>query len=243
MPHKVVGWFLPATLEARAIWFDPVRYSWQADGKSNSNLFLRCPAHQNFSRNLFVIRSPFDLHLKCDVSDEGCELTVGEESSIKPEKLASFIKVHPISEWRESDKPLLQIMLNYYFLSDDDLDIQYLSPLTTHFFQPALPGLVLQGRWNIKNWIRPINFVFEWWHTSSDLIIKRGQPILNVMFITEDLDAKIDLIEAEETDEVVAMARSTQNINSYIRNVFSVLPSIVKRRPRRIVKPCKTKFK
>lgn len=242
MKEDVVGWFLPRTLEARAVWFDPVRYSWQPAGERHSNTFLHCPAYQKFSRNLFVIRCPFDLHLKCQVSDEGCELTVGEESSIKPEKLAGFIKVHPKNEWREADKPLLQLMLNYYFLSDDDLEIQYLSPLTTTFFEPALPGLVLQGRWNIKAWIRPVNFVFEWWHTSSDLIIERGQPILNVMFLSKDLDAKTVLVEAEETAEVIAMARRVQNINSYMKNVFSVLPSIVNRRPKRLVKPCKSKL-
>jgi hypothetical protein len=241
MRQNVIGWFLPQILEARAAWFDPVRYSWQPDGERNSDFFLQCPAYQKHSRNLFVIRCPFDLHLKCQASDTGCELSVGEESSIKPEKLASFIKVHPKNEWREPDKPLMQFMLNYYFLSDDDIDIQYLSPLTTNFFQPALPGLVLQGRWNIRSWIRPVNFVFEWWHPSSDLIIRRGHPILNVMFLSQDLDAKTELVEAEETDEVIAMARRVQNINSYIGNVFSVLPSIVKRRPRRLVKPCKSK--
>ncbi|MGO1070189.1 hypothetical protein [Lysobacter sp. CA199] len=241
MQDNVVGWFLPRSLEARAIWFDPVRYSWQPEEQKHSGMFLQCPAYQKFARNLFVVRSPFDLHLKCELSQDGCELSVGEDSSIRPEQLAALIKVHPKSEWREADKPLLQLMLNYYFLSDDDVDVQYLSPLTTTFFQPALPGLVLQGRWNIKNWIRPVNFVFEWWHPATDLIIKRGQPILNVMFVPKDLDAKITLIEAEETEDVIAMARRVQNINSYIRNVFSVLPSIIKHRPRRLVRPCKSK--
>jgi hypothetical protein len=241
MRENVVGWFLPRTLEARAVWFDPVRYSWQPAGEKHSGIFLHCPAYQKFARNLFVIRCPFDLHLKCELTDEGCDLSVGDESSIKPEKLVGLIKVHPKNEWREADKPLLQLLLNYYFLSDDDLDLQYLSPLTTTFFEPALPGLVLQGRWNIKSWVRPINFVFEWWHTSSDLIIKRGQPILNVMFHSKDLDTKIVLVEAEETAEVIEMARGIQNINSYIRNVFSVLPNVVKNRPRRLVKPCKSR--
>lgn len=239
MQHTVVGWFLPRSLEARAVWFDPVRYSWQPGEQKHSGLFLQCPAYQKFARNLFVVRSPFDLHLKCELSEDGCELSVGEDSSIRPEQLAAFIKVHPKSEWREADKPLLQLMLNYYFLSDSDVDMQYLSPLATTFFQPALPGLVLQGRWNIRHWLRPVNFVFEWWHPSTDLVIKRGQPILNVMFLPKDLDAKISLVEAEETDEVIEMAKRVQNINSYIRNVFSVLPSIIKRRPRRLVKPCK----
>ena len=241
MQEQIVGWFLPRSLEARAVWFDPIPYSWQPAGERNSGLFLQCPAYQKFSRSLFVLRSPFDLHLRCQVSDRECEVSVGARSSIKPEELAQFIKIHPANEWREPDKPLLQLMLNYYFLSDDDLDIQYLSPLTTTFFEPALPGLVLQGRWNIQSWVRPVNFVFEWWHTSADLIIGRGQPILNLMFLSNKLDANTTLIEAEETPEVVAMARRVQNINSYIRNVFSVLPGIVRRRPRRLVKPCKSR--
>jgi hypothetical protein len=61
------------------------------------------------------------------------------------------------------------------------------------------------------------------------------------MFHSKDLDTKIVLVEAEETAEVIEMARGIQNINSYIRNVFSVLPNVVKNRPRRLVKPCKSR--
>jgi hypothetical protein len=167
-------------------------------------------------------------------------VSVAEKSSIKPEKLAPLIKVHPRSEWRHPDRPLLQIMLNYYFISDNDVDIQYLSPLTTTFFEPALPGLVLQGRWNIRSWVRPVNFVFEWWDTSTALYIPRGQPILNLMFLPHgDAAEGIELVEAEETEDVVAMARSIQSVNSYISNVYSILPSVLKRRPRKLVEPCK----
>lgn len=241
MGEALVGWFLPRSLEARAIWFDPVLYAWKPEDTQNSAIFTHCPAYQNFIRNLYVIRSPFDLHLTCSLLDAGCELEVAEKSSIKPAELGRLIKVHPHAEWREPNKPLLQLMLNYYFISDDDVDVQYLSPLTTTYFNPALPGLVLQGRWNIHSWVRPVNFVFEWWDTNAPLIIRRGQPILNLLFHPPAPQKKISLVEAEETDEVIAMARRVQNINSYIRNVFSVLTAISGRRPRKLVKPCKTK--
>ena len=126
MSQNVVGWFLPKTLEARSIWYDPVPFKWHPDTIGHSNLFLECPAYQKFSRNSFVLKCPFDLHLHCSLNDDGCELSVGGNSSIKPEKLEQFIKVHPKDEWRESDKPLIQMMLNYYFITDDHVDIQYL---------------------------------------------------------------------------------------------------------------------
>ncbi len=233
-PH-VVGWFVPRTLEARAIWFDPIPHGELDTFRKHIGPIRYCPASQKFSRSLFALRCPFDLHLRCEVLPDGCEVSVAEKSSIKPDKLAPLIKVHPQAEWRDPDKPLLQVMLNYYFLSDDDVDIQYLSPATTTYFEPALPGLVLQGRWNIRSWVRPVNFVFEWWDTSADLYVPRGQPILNVMFLPEG----IELVEAEETDDVVAMARSIQNVTSYISSVYSILPSVLKRRPRKLVKPCK----
>ena len=235
MGSHVVGWFVPRTLEARAIWFDPVPHANSDAFREQEGPIRYCPASRKFSSSLFTLRSPFDLHLRCEISPAGCEVSVAEKSSIKPDKLAPLIKVHPKAEWRHPSRPLLQVMLNYYFLSDDDVDIQYLSPVTTTFFEPALPGLVLQGRWNIRSWVRPVNFVFEWWDTSADLYIPRGQPILNVMFLAGD----IKLVEAEETDEVVALARSIQNVTSYISNVYSILPSVLKRRPRKLVKPCK----
>jgi hypothetical protein len=236
--HRI-GWFLPRTLEARAVWFDPAPYVDQEPFREQKGLIRFCPASRKFSTRLFVLRSPFDLHLRCELSDDGCQVSVAEKSSIKPDKLAPLIKVHPRAEWRHPGRPLLQMMLNYYFISDDDVDIQYLSPLTTTFFEPALPGLVLQGRWNIRSWVRPVNFVFEWWDTSAPLYIPRGQPILNLMFLPRDQAEGVELVEAEETEDVVAMARSIQNVNSYISNVYSVLPSVLKRRPRRLVKPCK----
>jgi len=239
MGSRRVGWFLPRTLEARAIWFDPAPYVDQESFRAQKGLVRFCPASKEFSGSLFVLRCPFDLHLRCVLSAGGCQVSVAEKSSIKPDKLAPLIKVHPTGEWRHPDRPLLQMMLNYYFISDDDVDIQYLSPLTTTFFEPALPGLVLQGRWNIRSWVRPVNFVFEWWDTATPLYIPRGQPILNVMLLPRDRAEDVELIEAEETEDVVAMARGVQNVNSYISNVFSVLPSVLKRRPRRLVKPWK----
>ena len=239
--RNIVGWFLPRSLEARAIWFDPVPYTWEPQGTRNSDLFLRCPARENFDRNLFVIRCPFDLHLTCMLTEQGYELQVGPSSSIRPDKLASLIKLHPRDEWREADKPLLQLQLNYYFLSDEPVDLQYLSPLATNYLEPALPGIVLHGRWGIQSWVRPVNFVFEWWDTSCALEIKRGQPLLNVLFLPGRPDVRVSLVEAEETPEVIEMARQVQNINSYIRDVFSVLPNIRARRPKRLVAPCKKK--
>lgn len=238
MTTATVGWFLPRTLEARAVWFDPARYVWQPGSAGHSAEFQQCPAYRNFTRNLYVIRSPFDLHLTCKAGSDGCELDIGDQSSIRRTELARIIKVHPQAEWREADKPLFQLMLNYYFISDDDVDVQYLSPLTTTYYQPALPGLVLQGRWNIRSWVRPVNFVFEWWDTQAPLIIKRGRPLLNLLFHPARPDAKVSLIEAQETEEVIAMAQQVRNINSYIRNVFSVLPVVAQRRPKKLVKPC-----
>lgn len=238
MRQATVGWFLPKTLDARAIWFDPVRYVWQPETTAHATDFRQCPANQNFARNLYVIRSPFDLHLTCRETDDGCQLDIGPQSSIRLAELSRLIKVHPRAEWREADKPLFQLMLNYYFISDDDVDLQYLSPLTTTFFQPALPGLVLQGRWNIHSWVRPINFAFEWWDMQAPLIVKRGQPLLNLLFHPARLNAKVRLIEAQETEDVIAMSQQVRNINSYIRNVFSVLPKVSQRRPKKLVKPC-----
>ncbi|GAB3161715.1 hypothetical protein GCM10027059_12650 [Myceligenerans halotolerans] len=234
-----VGWFLPRALEARAIWFDPAPYVKLEDYREQKGLIRFCPASRDFSKSLYTLRSPFDLHLLCELTDDGCTISVGEKSSIRAEKLAPLLKVHPRAEWRHPDRPLMQVMLNYYFISDDDVAVQYLSPLATTYFEPALPGLVLQGRWNIRSWVRPVNFVFEWWAPSAPLFIARGKPILNLMFLPSK-GGKVELIEAEETDDVVKMARSVQNVNSYIKNVYSVMPSLLKRRPKKLVRPWKT---
>lgn len=241
MSRTQVGWFLPRSLEARAIWYDPAPYTWEPGNSRHSPLFQHCPAYQKFAENLYVIRCPFDLHLRCQITEDGCELAVGDEASIKGPELARLIKVHPRSEWREPDKPLFQMMLNYYFISDSSVILRYLSPLTTTYFSPPLPGLVLQGAWDIRSWVRPVNFVFEWWDIERELVIKRGRPILHVLLTDTARGNKVSLIEAEETDDVIAMARRVQNVNSYIRNVMSVLPEMTRRRPRKLLKPCTTK--
>jgi hypothetical protein len=236
MASSRVGWFLPRSLEARSIWFDPVPYRDQDAFRKQQGPVRFCPASDAFGSSIYVIRSPFDVDLRCELMDDGCAVSIGEKSSITAEKLAPLLKVHPRAEWRHPDRPLLQMMLNYYFISDEDVDLQYLSPLTTSFFKPPLPGLVLQGRWNIHSWVRPVNFVFEWWDPATPLFISRGQPILNIMFLPSRRSQTVELVEAEETQDVMAMALQVQNVNSYIKNVYSILPTVRGRRPKKLVR-------
>lgn len=98
---------------SQAAWYDPARYAWQPGAAAHSSHFQHCPAHHSFARDLYVLRSPFDLHLNCALREDGCELDVGDQSSIRREELARMIKVHPHDEWREADKPLFQLMLSY----------------------------------------------------------------------------------------------------------------------------------
>jgi hypothetical protein len=232
-----VGWLL-LTDRHSLIWDAPKPYRPDHEKNPISKSVTQCPAVLDYDRRYFVINSPIDLHLRLAVSKGELGITnmLFEKSPIRPDSLAEMVVFQPKREWRHPDRPVLQMISSYIFVSDDPVYINQYPPFL-HYGANARPGVQINGRFPIDIWPRPLQWAFEWHDTSKDLIIKRGEPLFYVQFEGPDPSASVRLIEAKRTPELMTHIDSITGVTEYVSQTFQLFKNARERRPARLLYP------
>lgn len=233
-----VGW-LVQTPEAAFIWAAP-RLVRRGDAPTrNAKSVTRCPAVIDHESRLFEIPCPFDLSLRYGMSENGDPALFdasGEQASINPAILSQVVALAPREQWRHSDRPILQILTPYRFLSDDPVFITQLPPFL-QFRDPSWPGVFVGGRFPIHIWPRKLNWGFEWYDTKRDLTLTRGEPWFYIRFEGPEASRPVRLVEAELTPAVTEYLAGIDGVVKYVNRTFSLFQVARDRRPRKLLEP------
>jgi hypothetical protein len=159
-----------------------------------------------------------------------------DKSPIRPEALAQMVVFQPQAEWRDSNKPVLQMMTSYVFVSDDPVYINQLPPFL-HYSPVPRPGVQINGRFPIDIWPRALQWAFEWHDMSKDLVLKRGEPLFYVQFEGPDPSASVRLIEAKRTPELMSHIDSITGVTEYVSQTYQLFKNARERRPERLLFP------
>ena len=130
-------WFEPQTQETAAARTGPVQIGWLLNEPRSGVVFpaperirsadvnrkhaksaSRCPAIINMESRYFVIKVPFDLHLRLARDESGkpaLRNMLGEASPVRGNVLNKKLHVTNEAEWRYPDRPTIQISLPYLF--------------------------------------------------------------------------------------------------------------------------------
>ncbi len=199
---------------------------------SNSNLLSEqknkmeggvghCPGIIDLNSRTFTILSPYSFTIRAQNINNQLNFypvypdTEASESIIKNE-----IIFQPRKLWRNEKYPILQLSLPYVFFSNESVYINQIEP--NHFIGEKNWSLI-QGRFDIASWQRPINWGIEWTNTDKDLIIKKGQPLCQVIFETLSPKQSISLIKVENNFKVQQAIKRTQGVASKIRNTKKII--------------------
>lgn len=181
---------------------------------------IHCPALTNIFKNTYIIRSPFDLHLRIQKQpNKSWWVEVLPESSLKPEAFNTLFVINPLEEQNNQDWPLLQMLTPYTFISDDDVYIELMPPLLEH---KQLPGITVSGTYSIYDWHRQSNWIFEWRDITKNIHIKRGEPLFYVRFNPRDRNDKVKLKELPITDDI-KNAINCDEVKNVTNNMSSLL--------------------
>lgn len=144
--------------------------------RNKTSDFLRCPAFLGFFKNTFLVRSALDM-----------EFYATPEGHISTDKHEPwFINAFMSNEGcKESDVyKFLQLQTSYmFFYSRQSVEIQQLPAFMEHS-ECHSNIKVIPGEFNISKWIRGLVFAFEVTDVNKPVIIKRGDPLYYVKFIT-----------------------------------------------------------
>lgn len=229
-----VGWFVEQE-EAKFVFPEPITL-FKSRKKALSNRAVQaCPAVNEYERDLFVIRNPFDIRLRCLKVEDRYDLHIVEKGTrIDEDLIPKFVFLMQPHIWRNSQRPVIQIKMPYFFLSDEPVYMTQLSPYMNDNIMDW-PGLLIGGRFPINVWPRIMNWAFEWIDLETDLILRRGQPLCYLYFESNHLRAKINMFEIAQTNELKEYRKGISATPKYVSNIFSLFETALKRRPKSLL--------
>jgi len=235
--NYTVGWFLQK--DKTSIIYDAPKVVRQEITKNPSaKSVTQCPAVLDFDKRYFVVNSPIDLHMRWEMKDGKRNIVnmLWEKSPIRPEALAQMVVIQPHEEWRHPERPVLQMLTPYIFVSDDPVYINQLPPIL-NYGPNFRPGVQINGRFPIDIWPRALQWAFEWHDITKDLILKRGEPLFYVTFEGPDPSASVRLIEAKKTPELEAYVASITGVTEWVTQTYSLFKTARERRPAKLLFP------
>lgn len=237
-PPLQVGWLFSQD-QSSVVYFPPRRLDWP--GQAVPGGASDCPAISDLARQYYVVESPFSIGLRCTKLVPGQSffydvVPVPGQKTLTLETLRKVLQVMPPSIWESPERPTLQLMLPYLFISDESVYVEqtpaFLSPSSANW-----PLLLYPGRFPIDVWPRQLNFSFQWTDSSRDILIERGQPLFYVRFLAEQRDRKIRLVEAERTRELENFMSSVRDVTGVVDRSFGLFKRAAELRPPQLLVP------
>jgi hypothetical protein len=78
-------------------------------------------------------------------------------------------------------------------------------------------------------------WAFEWWDTSKELMLRRGDPGFYVRFESHDPMRPVRLVEAEMTRELNEHIKGLSAVSNYVDRTFSLFKTAEARRPEKLL--------
>lgn len=231
-----VGWLLDAD-KAALIWDAPRKLSRPTGRTTHAKGVSFCPAVNDHEGRIYEIASPVDIHLRFSRNshnEPALTNVAGDQSTVRQKHLNQmFVIVNP-KEWRDPDRPILQFVTPYAFVADDPVTINQLPPFY-HYNANPWPGLPIGGRFPIHIWPRGLVWAFEWYDTSRDLIVRRGDPWFYCSFEIMDPSRHIRLVEAELTPQLRQYMDGIKGVTNFVSRTFSLFEVARQRRPKTLL--------
>ncbi|WP_198350875.1 hypothetical protein [Flavisphingomonas formosensis] len=232
-----VGWLLE-TDQARFVWGEPRRIVRSDPPPAHAKAVSYCPAVVDHEGRMFDIPCPIDLKLGFRKDKEGKATLVnldGDQSSIRNKTLNSMVSLVGQKEWRHPERPILQLITPYIFLSDEPVYMTQLPPMT-HYRPDPWPGQLIAGRLPIHIWPRRMMWAFEWYEPGKPLVLRRGEPWFHVRFETHDPSRPVRMFEAELTPDLKEYLEGIRGVANYVDRTYSLFKVAEERRPATLLK-------
>lgn len=229
-----IGWTYADDLGSSVL-FDPVPLSeLQKERSKLRDGVSACPSVKVFENRTIIIRSPYSFRIRALKSGEQESFVpVLPDTEIQPEILNSLIEFQPRSKWRVDGCPILQLSLPYIFFSDANA---YVNQIESPFFSGPKNWSLIHGRFNIFDWQRPVNWSIEWVDTSTDLIVKREQPLFALLIETNNPDDTLSLKHVVRDEHLDRVIKSAMNASKLIHGTFGLMAPARKRRPKKLIR-------
>lgn len=233
-----VGWLID-TDKAKFIWEGPRRIRRTDPPPTHAKSANFCPAVLDYEARMFDVPCPIDVRLAFRKDDKGKPALINldrDMSSVRSKHLNDMLVIVNPREWRHPERPLLPFVTPYIFVADEQVYMAQMPPVAHYQAQPW-PGILIGGRLPIHIWPRQLMWAFEWWDTSKELVLRRGEPWFYVRFETRDPARPVRLVEAEMTPELREHIKGLSAVSNYVDRTFPLFKVAEARRPAKLLQP------
>ena len=146
--------------------------------------FIKCPAVTDFMKSTYVFKSPFDLNLNIEVTNNFSEVYI---DNISQEIFDNIVDLRFLEnqERGQSPHPLIGIDFLSTFTCDTPVMMQVF-PAFMHYNNFTSKTCVVPGEYDISKWIRPVELVFEVKNKRERIEIRKGDALCYFKFTAND---------------------------------------------------------
>lgn len=179
----------------------------------------KCPAIKEGQEQFYVIKSPDVINIEhsfLNNKESNIKLLAG--TSFYDSVFNSHIGIIPKIDRNKEKIPIINIHLNYCFFSKDpDIFIEYY-PAFMNYELLKQPLRGVYGSYPISNWIRPLNFVFEWMESDKPIRISRGTDLVYIKF-----SEKVKLEKVDCTPELTKKIQTCLSMKDHMKTNWKFL--------------------
>lgn len=215
MKKNTIEWSL-LNVEASKIYSEPKKQLLGLNNLKQRAGVSVCPAVLNQLSNTFTVAAPFSFSLRFTGTMERPEVRLIEGSStITYDKFRQFFSLSPASEWLSRDCPVFQVTTPYIFRAKNNCHM--LQKFPRELIGLGKPFRLIEGRFPINKWVRPLSWAVEWVRPGEDITVRRGEPWFDIQFFGDDLDSSFSLDRKDLDEDFKKSELSTRNITNYIK--------------------------
>ena len=173
--------------------------SWtKFDIKSGSeDSFVKCPAFQNLSKNMYAFNFPIDSSYKYKASSNDAN-----QIEFYP-TTKHFVSAFIPRDQTMTYGPSVEFALKLHMFAEEPLEVQLTGPYLQNV-EYMKYGFLTSGQFDIGQWFRTLNAEVQLNGNEGEIHFKKGEPLFYIKFLT---DKKVNLKRFELTAEIDTYSR------------------------------------
>jgi len=208
--HQLIGPNINSPFSLGGVGFEPELL---LNTVSKDSVYFRCPAWKHKATRTFVLKSPVDITLT--VHSETNEL---RSPNLEQWQFDQYCAATFLTDWCTPEKTTIQLNVPKFIFWTTQKNVwiecrPYYKTVVKNNLT-AVPGW-----FNLSAWTRPIGAAFDVIDPSKPIIIKRGDPLLEVCFYSKNLDYGILLKKEEPSPELMKKISQKSAIKEYIKQL------------------------
>lgn len=184
---------------------------------SKNSVYWKCPAWKHKASRTFLIRSPVTMTLGVvpPNNGEGPALT---SPNLTQWQFDQYLGPTFISDWCTPERTTLQLGVPRFIFWTEQKNIWV--ETRPHFNTAIKNNLTSIPAWfNLSAWPRAVGFACDIIDPSKPVIIRRGDPLMEICFYSNNLDSGVLLKKKQPSEELLDDMDRKGSIKEYIRGI------------------------